>query len=333
MLTTEAVRRRIRDVKECLPSEYKFKSSVGRNWPEYEKELSDSIRAAFRNISPLIDEAVCNIHISKGRGSPRKLTLKQRVTLLLIKELVGHSNRMMANMLVVFSMLNDIDVSYKTIERLYSDPEVALAIHNLHVVMLKKKRIRHAETSGDGTGYSLAVSKHYSSVVQKRHDKAKEIKYGENQLRREFVYKFALLDLNTFMYIAYGASLKSEKEAFEKAMEMLESLDIKVESIRLDKYYSYPFYVDKFQDSKVYIIPKANCTIKGSQKWKSTLKEFLNDTESYLQEYHRRESSEAAFSADKRRFGWTIGQKRTGRIYCAVSCIALWHNLLNLNAG
>ncbi|MFA7690337.1 MAG: hypothetical protein WCY18_04505, partial [Methanofastidiosum sp.] len=60
MLTTEAVRRRIRDVKECLPSEHKFKSSAGRNWPEYEKELSKSIRAAFRNISPLIDEAVSN---------------------------------------------------------------------------------------------------------------------------------------------------------------------------------------------------------------------------------------------------------------------------------
>jgi len=333
MLTTEAVRRRIRDVKECLPSEHKFKSSAGRNWPEYEKELSKSIRAAFRNISPLIDEAVSNIRISKGRGSPRKLTLKQRVTLLLIKELVGHSNRMMANMLVVFSMLNDIDVSYKTIERLYSDPEVALAIHNLHVVMLKKKGITHADISGGDTGCSPTVSKHCSSAAQKRHDKVKEIRYGENQFRKEFVYKFALLDLNTFMYIAYGTSLKSKKEAFEKAMEMLESLDIKIESIRLDKDYSYPFYVDKFQGSKVYLIPKSNCTIKGLQKWKSALKEFLNDTESYLQGYYRRESSEAAFSADKRRFGWTIEQKRAGRIYCAVACIALWHNLLNLNAS
>lgn len=333
MLTTEAVRKRIRELKENMSSECKLKSSAERNWPEYERELSGSIRAAFSSISPLIDEAVSNIQVSKGRGSPRKLTLKQRITLLLIKELVGHSNRMMANMLVVFSMLNDIDVSYKTIERLYSDPEVALAIHNLHVVMLKKKGITNAETSGDGTGYSLTVSKHYSSAVQKRRDKAKEIKYGENQLRREFVYKFALLDLKTFMYIAYGASLKSEKEAFEKAMGMLDSLDITIDSVRLDKYYSQPSYVDRFQGSKVYIIPKANCTIKGSQRWKSTLKEFLKDTESYLQEYYRRESSEAAFSADKRRFGWTIEQRLAGRIYCAASCIALWHNLLNLNAG
>ena len=89
----------------------------------------------------------------------------------------------------------------------------------------------------------------------------KEVKYGENQFRKEFVYKFALLDLNTFMYISYGASMKSEKEAFEKAMGVLGSLDIKVESIRLDKYYSQPSYVDRFEDAKVYIIPKSNCTI------------------------------------------------------------------------
>lgn len=333
MQTTEDVRKRLREIKAGLFSEHNIKSSSGRNWPEYEKELSDSIRSAFREIGPLIDEATSCIKTAKCRGPIRKLTLKQRVTLLLIKELVGHSNRMMANMLVIFSMLNEIDVSYKTIERLYSDPEVALAIHNLHVLMLEKKDITHADTSGDGTGYTLTVSKHYSSAVQKRHDKAKEIGYGENQFRREFVYKFALLDLKTFIYIAYGASMKSEKEAFDKAMEMLDSLDITIDSVRLDKYYSYPVYVDRFEDAKVYVIPKSNSTLKGSQKWKSTLKEFVNDTENYLHEYYRRESSEAAFSADKRRFGWKIEQKRAGRIYCAVSCIALWHNLLNLNAG
>ena len=46
---------------------------------------------------------------------------------------------MFANMLVIFSMISGIDVSYKTIERLYSDDEVIIAIHNLHVLILKKK--------------------------------------------------------------------------------------------------------------------------------------------------------------------------------------------------
>ena len=40
-------------------------------------------------------------------------------------------------MLAVFSMLSGIDVSYKTVERLYSDDEVIIAIHNLHALILK----------------------------------------------------------------------------------------------------------------------------------------------------------------------------------------------------
>ncbi len=46
-------------------------------------------------------------------------------------------------MLVVFSLLEDIDISYKTVERLYSDEEVALAIHNLLIFEEEgSKRIR-----------------------------------------------------------------------------------------------------------------------------------------------------------------------------------------------
>ena len=59
----------------------------------------------------------------------------------MIKQLVGESNRMFANMLDIFSMLSGIDVSYKTVERLYSDDEVIMAIHNLHMTIMKRKGI------------------------------------------------------------------------------------------------------------------------------------------------------------------------------------------------
>ena len=56
-------------------------------------------------------------------------------------------------------------------------------------------------------------------------------------------------------------SLKSEKEAFDKAMEMLKHIDIEIESVRLDKYYSFPSYVDRFGKAKVYVIPRKNATL------------------------------------------------------------------------
>ena len=67
----------------------------------------------------------------------------------------------------------------------------------------------------DGTGYSLSIKKHYASETQKRKDKAKE--YSGT---KAFVYSFKLMDLESKIYVAFGMSSKSEKEAFDKAMEM-----------------------------------------------------------------------------------------------------------------
>jgi len=122
------------------------------------------------------------------------------------------------------------------------------------------------------------------------------------------------MDLVTKMYICFGTGMRSEKEAFDKAIEMLKRMDIDVYSTRLDKYYSYPRISDSFSDSRAYIIPKKNTTLKGSQKWKREVTSIVRDTIDHLREYFRRCNSENGFSADKGRFGWIVRQKRSDRI-------------------
>ncbi len=51
---------------------------------------------------------------------------------------------------------------------------------------------------------------------------------------------FKLMDLKSRMYVASGMSLKSEKEAFDRAMDMLKHINVEINSVRLDKYYSFP---------------------------------------------------------------------------------------------
>ena len=46
-------------------------------------------------------------------------------------------------------------------ERLYSDQEVILAIHNLHILILNNKGVKQSDATGDGTGYSLTIKKNY----------------------------------------------------------------------------------------------------------------------------------------------------------------------------
>jgi transposase len=295
---------------------------------------------AIKEINTLIHEAVSAIHIASGPGRPQALDLEQKVKLLLIKQLLGKSNREFAYLLNVFSLFSGIEVSYKTIERLYSDELVMMALHNLHVLLLKKKGIKQSDASGDGTGYSLTIKKNYESYARELKEKAKENREeskkqeqnGEKAKKASFAYSFRLMDLSTKMYVAWGSSMKSEKDAFEKAIQLLKTADVELKSVRLDRYYSKSAYMDYFdKETKIYVIPKKNSTLNGSQKWKDTMKEFVQNTMNYLQEYYKRENSEAGFSADKRMFGWGIAQKREDRIDGALFCIGLWYNLFYLN--
>ena len=68
----------------------------------------------------------------------------------------------------------------------------------------------------------------------------------------------------------------------------------------------------------------------GSHKWKSIIREFLNDTMNYLEKYHKRSNSESGFAADKKMLGWNMAQRRDDRIGNALLCTNVWHNLFNM---
>jgi len=90
----------------------------------------------------------------------------------------------------------------------------------------------------------------------------------------------------------------------EDISDTLKSIDEltreKLKSVRLDKYYSESIYVSRFdKDTAVYVIPKRDATLNGSQKWKDTMREFVTDTYQYLKEYYERENSEAGFLLTK----------------------------------
>jgi len=124
--------------------------------------------------------------------------------------------------------------------------------------------------------------------------------------------------------------MKSEKGAYDRAMDLLSSIGVGMDSIRLDRYYSSPSYMDKLGNTKVFVIPKKNATLNGSQKWKNTMRDFVENTMPYLEQYHQRSNSESGFAADKRMLGWSIAQRRDDRIDSALFCTGVLHNLFNM---
>jgi len=338
-ITTEEVRDVV-SVIDGIIEGYKEKSvSKERDGRTYEQRLARRLQTAFKELKPLVHKAVKSLNIMSGevRGAKPLLTLEQKVLALLLKHLIGKSNGNMSFMLVIFSWLTNVSVSYKMIERLYSDQEVILVLHNLHILILRKKGVKEADCGGDGTGYGLTIKKHYATEAQKLKEKIKVVN-GQNKKNRKskkkkkalFVYDFAMIDLRTRMYVAYGMSFKSEKKAFLQAIKMLKETGVNINSLRLDKYYqqSYVKFLEgELGKVKFYIILKKNATVKGSWEWKRMLHRFVNDTEAFLKEYFRRNQSESGFSEDKKRTGWRLGQKKPERVNTANVLTHLWHNL------
>jgi transposase len=320
---TKFVRQVVAQLDEIIEEYKKKHPKKKRDWRTYEQEFALRARTCFTDLEPLVEEAVSSIKIVKVEN---RLTLQQKVLLLLLKHFCGKSNRTMEWMVVLFLWLTKIDVSYKTIERLYSDEAVQLAIFNLHSLLLKKKGIKKANCSGDGTGHAIKITQHYATSARKLKDKAKEASGTV-----KFVYSFALMDIKERMYIGYGTSLKSEKEAFEKGLQIAKEIGIDVESIRLDKYYSAEAYVEicrKYLGNvKIFILPKKNIATLGVGDWCRMIYRFTDDTERFLEEYFQRNQSESGFSEDKKRTGWRFAQKKEERIETAYGLTTLWHNL------
>jgi len=332
MLTNDQLSFRIKELDKYLLEKYRKASKKEakkkkKDYAKYEREYMRRIKTVIKELDSFIIEA-CKIEVYHGKGKPPKLTLVQRLRIFLIKQLIDKSNRNMAYMLDIFCLVIGIDISYKTIERLYSNDELKLALYNLHLLLIKKKEIKEIDCGGDSTGYGLVIRKHYASHIQKLKDKGK--RQDGRKKKKHFVYQFTLIDIKTKMYICYGSSLKSEKKAYKKAMNMLKELKLQVRSIRLDKYYSFPCYVKELKDMKIYIIPRKNAKVGHGEKWLNIMKDFVDNTWNYLKEYYKRNLSENGFSVDKKIFGDKIKQKIEDRIDTAVFSKVIWHNLINV---
>ncbi len=309
------------------------------DWVEYERQWSRRLKEALKEMPVAINEADQNIVIRpQPFGRPSESDSRKKTQLLLIKDLSQFSNRKMASLLSMFSDFAEVNTSYKTVERSYSDPLVLMTLHNMFVILVRRKGIKTANITGDGTGYSLTITKHYRSIREKEGEAIKSNEErppspDEPQLAKKkpkkFAYAFAIMDLTTWMYVGYGFSMKSERDAFDKAAELMKACGVIPRTARLDEYYGSQFVTKLFErETTIFVIPKNGITIRGPPEWKAIIKALMTDPIAFLMEYYRRENSESGFAADKKFDGWKVSQRLDERISTAIMCKGVWHNLL-----
>ena len=154
MITTKQIRKKVK-ILDSLIKEYKATTKENkRDWRTYEEQLFQRTKHAILFFDNYIISAISSLKISKRikMGRPEKLALEEKVRILLIQRLIQKSNREMSFMLLLFSSLNTINISYKTVERIYDDQKVFLVLHNIHNLILSEKNIKSSDSCGDGTG-------------------------------------------------------------------------------------------------------------------------------------------------------------------------------------
>jgi len=315
MRITEKMAQELVEVLEEIKEECFSEEKDTYPYAEWEQKR-ERVKQRLRDLPRYVDQAAEKIRFVKQKaGQRKKIDVRKRTMLFLFTRLMNKSNRDMEDLLVLFEPLFGVKVSYKSIERLYSDPEVKTVLHNLFILLLRDEGVS-GDFSGDGTGYSLSVTKHYRTDVSKK--------------GRGYLYVFRVIDIDTGFYVAVGYSNSSEMEAFHKAMTMLRELGISVDSLSLDKYYSSRAVIKLFgEETALYLIPKKNIARVGLE-WSRILRRVLEDPYLFLKGYFLRNLSESGFSADKRRFGGLVRQKRDDRREMALFSIAFLHNIFTV---
>lgn len=317
MRITRKMAHQMLEVLDDLWEEIRNSKQPPYPYAEWERKR-ELVKQRLGKLSEYVEKAVEMLTLQKQTGRPKAGTLVQRTMLFLFARLMNKSNRDAEEILELFEPLFGITVSYKSIERLYSDEEVKAVLHNLFILLLRDENLS-GDVSGDGTGYTLTVTKHYRTNPKKD--------------SKDYRYAFRIMDLASGMYIGVGYSSISEMEAFNKAMEMMKTIDISLSSIRLDKYFSSRKVLKLFgSEVVVYVIPKSNIA-KIGLKWSAVIRRIMDSPYVYLKEYLLRNNSEVGYSSDKRRFGGVIRQRREDRQETALFSIALLHNIFYVKVG
>jgi len=303
------------EVLDEIKEEIFPKGEASYPYAEWERKR-ERVKQRLRNLPEYVKKAVSLISfVRRGAGRKKKLDLEQRTMLFLFARMMDKSNRDVEDLLVMFGPLFGVSANYKYIERLYSDEQVKTVLHNLFILLLRDEGVS-GDFSGDGTGYSISVTKHYRTNPKKK--------------GKGYLYVFRVIDVDTGLYVAFGYSNRSEMEAFLNAMEMLRIFGIKIDTLSLDRYFSSRKVLRLFgKETVLYLIPKKNIACLGIE-WTRIVKRMIEDPYLFLKSYYLRNLCESGFSADKRRFGGLIRQRREDRREMASFSIGLLHNIFTV---
>ena len=283
---------------------YRHREPTSRAWASYDRAQMCEASDVIRLIGEAVDEA--SLRIRGGRSCwnayPKGLLAK----LILTQQYDGRCNRVGVGLLQLFRErlsveADHVGLSYKTLERSYSDVMVIALLNEVFFLTQKPVQASEGRFAVDGTCFPTTIKANWESAKKRFTEK------GGGKKRK--VFEKAVLACGTTFKIISGFAVASTPYAndspyLKPILAQIRQLYDDVSLVVADPAFLSRENCESIAKlgAKPRIMPKGNVSLnaKGFKAWRDMLIDFTNETESWLRDYHTRSIAETVSSTMKR---------------------------------
>ncbi|KXA92778.1 hypothetical protein AKJ64_02240 [candidate division MSBL1 archaeon SCGC-AAA259E17] len=274
----------------------------GVDWSSYDKAQVNELKNMLSFVKKSVDEAVNRLGFdneSEGRGRP-SYSAEDLAKGVLLQQYFEVSNRVAAGFVDLFKEKLGIEeaYSYKTLERAYDNPHVAMILREVFEMSQESVKDEEDTFSPDGTGIPNSIKGNW--------EKEKD---PDDKGSEKFTQMIAMMGA-TYQLISsvkFPDNPKAhESPYFEPLLEETADRYVQIDLVSMDSAYLSRDNCDLVEDygGTPCIHPKEGITLKrkGSWAWTEMLLDFIENPQQWLREYHTRSNVESGFSTFKRHF-------------------------------
>ena len=271
-------------------------------WRCYDMAQMNELPQVIFLAGRLADEASLGIRAGRGGAHPKG----DLARLILIQQYDGRSNRVSIGLHSILRESLGIPStrnppSYKALERAYSDPAVIAILNEVFFLTQKPVQALEGRFAVDGTCFPTTIKANWELAKKRFAEK------GGGKKRK--VFEKAILACGTTFKIISGFAVASTPYAndppyLKPILGQIRELYDHVRLIAADSAFLSRENCASIAElgAKPRIMPKGNVTFRagGVKAWRQMLREFTEDTQRWLRDYHTRSVMETVNSTMKR---------------------------------
>jgi len=285
---------------------YRSRKPKPRAWASYDRAQMCEAPDVICLIGGAVDEASVRIQGCRScwNAYPKPLLAK----LILTQQYDGRCNRVGVGLLQLFRERLRVDaahawLSYKTLERGYSDPTVIAILNEVFFLTQRPVTMHEERFAVDGTCFATSIKANWESA------KARFLKKKRRKPEGRRIFEKTVIACGTTFKIIAAFAVASTPYAndspyLKPILTQIRQLYDDVSLIVAD-----PAFLSRENcasitqlGAKPRIMPKRNVSMKakGFKAWRDMLIEFTHETERWLRDYHTRSIAETVSSTMKR---------------------------------